>query len=116
MDSHEAEEYRELIAKAKDRERDARLELMASVEVLQILQKTLSRMTLSNKGIFDGDVVSVDFSDGTECCAFEGFSSMFGKVLVKLRHFTKRGKPMKHGGTYPLSIVEHFSRVSKVKE
>ena len=115
MDSHEIEEYRELIAKAVDRERDARLELMASTEVRQSLQKSLNRIILSNKDIFDGDVVSVSFSEGTERCIFEGFSSMYsGTVIVKLRHFTKRGKPMKHISTYPISIIEHFSRVKSL--
>ena len=61
------------------------------------------------------DRITIDFADGSEAVEFEKVivSEYQSEPQIALRHFTKKGKPMKHPTWYDLSILRQLAKKPK---
>ena len=76
----------------------------------------LAERAIRRKSIRHGDLVTVRFSDGQEDFRFEGIDRdcPWGRPRIRLRAFTKKGKPFKQANSKAPSIIPFMTRKEQV--
>ena len=100
---------------AKDEQRkEIRFESQAAVcrHTAHKLQTELAERALNKKGIFSGDIVTVHFSEGPRDFRYEGLKhcEWSGSPRIRLRAFTRKGKPFKRADLYRPSLLAYTTR------
>ncbi len=88
----------------------------ASEQIVLKLQTELAERAVRRKGFTYGDMVTVRFRDRQRDFRFEGIDCHHwsGGPRVRLRAFTKKGKPFKQADSYGPSIIPLMTRKEQV--
>lgn len=111
LEDHDIEE----LAKQEQRKK-IRLEaqLEAAEATIGKLQTELAQRAIRGKQISHGDLVTVRFREGQCDCIYEGLDLIHWytphRPRVRLRSFTKRGKPRKQARSCSPAIIQFMTR------
>ena len=109
----EESQLRGMLEQAELRLKQTGVEYLGAIKAKMEIEEKIIIAAMTNKRIFDGDRVFVEFSDGGEECVYEGTrqNSMHQRAEIVFRHLTKSGKPRRHPTLYNMSFAAIASRV-----